>query len=281
VIGACTKTKYRFLRALLCALLGVVLLTSSASAVFYPEKSCRLFILLYHDIVDEETAKGNPLFTTTAARMEENLNFLLDSGYKPLSLSDYCNGNYEAGGDYFCITFDDGYLSNYTEAFPLLKRMGIPGDIFAVTDTVGRSNHFKYFHADEMEQDGTVRIYSHSSAHSDLAALTDDALRLDVQEAFTLLETRLARKDRHRLIAYPGGSYTESTINILRECGALLQFVQSTPENAPTDLLKRYMVYYHSDMQAMLDEFEADQPKTIHTSSKRARASDLARILPE
>jgi len=273
--------EYRLFRVLLCALLALLLPAGSAGAVFYPEKSCDLFILLYHDLVDEKTAEGNPLFTTTAQRMEENLHFLLDSGYEPLSLAAYCDGEYEAGGKYFCITFDDGYLSNYTEAFPLLKRMGIPGDIFAVTDTVGRSNHFKYFHADEMEADGTVRIYSHSSAHSDLATLTDDALRLDVQGAFEMLETRLAREDRHRLIAYPGGSYNESTIAILRECGALLQFVQSVPDIPPTDLLKRYMVYYHSDMAALLAEFEGDQPFALHEPQPKHAADDRARILAE
>jgi peptidoglycan/xylan/chitin deacetylase (PgdA/CDA1 family) len=50
------------------------------------------------------------------------------------------------------VTFDDGYRDVYTNAFPLLKRKGIPATVFTVTDLVG-----------------TDRLLLHDSLH---AALT-------------------------------------------------------------------------------------------------------------
>jgi peptidoglycan/xylan/chitin deacetylase (PgdA/CDA1 family) len=37
------------------------------------------------------------------------------------------------------VTFDDGYQDVHDQAFPLLKRMGIPAAVFVVTDLVGTS----------------------------------------------------------------------------------------------------------------------------------------------
>ena len=72
------------------------------------------------------------------------------------------------------ITFDDGYLSNYEIAYPILKELNIPATIFIVTSTVGLDEssgkvstpHFTWDQAREMQESGIIDIHSHSHSHS-------------------------------------------------------------------------------------------------------------------
>ena len=41
-----------------------------------------------------------------------------------------------------CLTFDDGYLDNFIEAFPLLKKHNIPATIFVCTCNIGNNEEF-------------------------------------------------------------------------------------------------------------------------------------------
>ncbi len=248
----------------------------SAGAVFYPEKNCDLLILLYHDLVEEETsASSNPLYATTPRKFEEDLKVLLSSGRLPLSLEDYASGCYRAGGRYFAVTFDDGYLSNYRFAYPVLKKYGIPGAVFAVVSTVGRSNHFKYYQADEMND--LVKVYSHSFGHLDLASLDSEELKKDLTLSFETLEKKLASPGG-RFLAYPGGSYSVETVGVARACGAALQFVQDGSLLTASDLLTRVMVYYGSDMRKIVETHDFSRPVSLRLLRPESAAGAKGRI---
>ncbi|MBU1006217.1 MAG: polysaccharide deacetylase family protein [Candidatus Omnitrophica bacterium] len=45
-------------------------------------------------------------------------------------------------GIYVSINFDDGYMDNYTHAFPILKKYGAPANIFLTTDFIGQEHLF-------------------------------------------------------------------------------------------------------------------------------------------
>ena len=47
------------------------------------------------------------------------------------------------------VTFDDGYLDNFTHAFPVLRELGLPAVFFGPTADIGTSHRFWWGRSDE------------------------------------------------------------------------------------------------------------------------------------
>ena len=114
----------------------------------------RPLILGYHRVVEDFDATARtemPSMLTSAAMFERHLD-LVGRHFRFASLDEI--GEHLASGQPFAervaaVTFDDGYRDNYEQAFPILKRKGIPAAVFIVTDLVGQRTwqiHDKLFH---------------------------------------------------------------------------------------------------------------------------------------
>jgi peptidoglycan/xylan/chitin deacetylase (PgdA/CDA1 family) len=114
----------------------------------------RPLILGYHRVVDDfaDTARyGMPSMLTSTAMFERHLD-LVASRFRFTTLDEI--GEHLAEGRPFtepvaAVTFDDGYRDNYDQAFPILKRKGIPAAVFVVTDLIGEGRsqvHDTLFH---------------------------------------------------------------------------------------------------------------------------------------
>jgi peptidoglycan/xylan/chitin deacetylase (PgdA/CDA1 family) len=114
----------------------------------------RPLILGYHRIVDDfdRTSRDEMPSMLTSARMFERHLDLVGRHFRFATLDEI--GEHLASGRPFtkpvaAVTFDDGYRDNYEQAFPILKRKGIPAAVFVVTDLIGKSRwqiHDKLFH---------------------------------------------------------------------------------------------------------------------------------------
>ena len=51
----------------------------------------------------------------------------------------------------FAVTFDDGYLSVYDKAFPILAARGITGTVYVVADQIGGINQWDHSAGDYLE----------------------------------------------------------------------------------------------------------------------------------
>ena len=130
-------------------------------------------ILMYHNITEE----GGKSSVISASRFSEHMNALFESGYSAVSLEqvrNYVILGHELPERSVLITFDDGYLSNYTHAFPILRELGFNAAFFAIGVTFGKDDmyykdtdypltpHFNNAEAIEMVQSGLISIQSHS-----------------------------------------------------------------------------------------------------------------------
>jgi len=97
-------------------------------------------VLAYHRVVDDLAGHpaSIPAMLTQTRTLERQLDWL-GRHYRIVSL-DELGRLLESGActdAVAAITFDDGYQDVYQNAYPLLRRKGMPGAVFVVTDLIG------------------------------------------------------------------------------------------------------------------------------------------------
>lgn len=95
-------------------------------------------ILMYHSVSDYRAWLWGHL-TCPVNVFEDQLRALAEAGFHTVSLSEVYAHHAEGAplpSNPIVLTFDDGYLDNWVYAYPLLKRYGFKGTIFASPDFV-------------------------------------------------------------------------------------------------------------------------------------------------
>ena len=203
-------------------------------------------ILMYHNLAQE--ADGD--MTISVETFEAQIRTLAEQGYTAVTFDDLQAYVYEGAPlpeKPVVITFDDGYLSNYELAWPILERYGMKATIFAIGVSVGKdiykdtdnamTPHFSYAQAAEMVASGTISVQSHTyDMHQWAPYETGDAVRenilplegeseADYVQALTedFLRSRAeleeATGEHVDVLAYPSGAYSTLTQATLRELG--------------------------------------------------------------
>lgn len=190
-------------------------------------------ILMYHHITPDASTIVNHM-TVTPERFEKHMIDMLEMGYTPVFLEEliaYVESGEQLPEKPICVTFDDGYLSNYEYGFPVLKKYNIKANIAVIGSSIGAAEykdtnypmipHFTIEQAREMEESGLVSIISHTydmhqAAHlesGDKIRITavklkneteeeyEEALLEDFEKISKVLEENLNKKTE--IVAYP------------------------------------------------------------------------------
>ena len=148
---------------LLLFILGAAATTalSLARAGLLPGTGERLTILMYHHIVPDDGPVNG--MTVTVSRFEEDVKWLKAHGYASVLPRELAAGD-PLPRKAVMITFDDGYASNYTYAFPILRQQNMKAAI-AVVGRVVDADDEAYLDWDmcrEMDASGLVELGSHT-----------------------------------------------------------------------------------------------------------------------
>ena len=143
--------------------------------------------LRYHHIVDGAPENEDII---SLDRFREQMQALYEAGYTPVGiddLRDYVERGTELPEKPVMITFDDGYKSNYTLAFPILKQYGFKATIFVIGVSIGKDTykdtgvamypHFSLEQAKEMSDSGLITIASHGYNVHEVEGRDPDPIR--------------------------------------------------------------------------------------------------------
>lgn len=182
----------------------------------------RVPILTYHYIGENPNPndKARYALSVTPTNFEAQMKYLSDNGYHTISLDTLAASL--LSGSFLplkpvILTFDDGYIDFYLNAYPILSKYGLSATEFVITGRVGTSGYLSWGQIDEMKRSGRIIFGSHSVNHVALASLAYDKLIFELTESKKELESRLGYPVN--FLAYPYGSFNNTVIGATQKAG--------------------------------------------------------------
>jgi len=111
------------------------------------------------------------------------------------------------------ITFDDGYLANFTEIFPILQRYNARITIFLTTDNITSWGLTREM-VREMSDSGLVKFEAHSITHRNFTTLNDTTLTRELIDARDIIEEITGRPVIS--VAWPAGAYDARVVEFAK-----------------------------------------------------------------
>ena len=112
------------------------------------------------------------------------------------------------------LTIDDGFLSFYKNAWPILKEKEIPFILFVSTREVGSSNYMSWSQIKEISKENFVEIGNHSHSHEYLVDESIETIKSDIQRSINIFKEKLGQNSD--FFSYPFGEYSISFKNIIK-----------------------------------------------------------------
>ena len=214
------------------------------------DKTAQVVVLCYHRV---EGPVGGAL-SMTAELFEQQMQKLRDRGIAVISMQDFLawrRNEKSIPPKCALITIDDGYVSCFEVARPILKKHGYPWTCFIYTKFVGSGGKsITWEQLAELRDEG-VEIGCHTVSHLNLrdtrgkpAEAYDAWLHDEIIGSKRLIEKKLAIKCA--VFAYPEGRYSPKVLDVVKEAGYEAAFSvngQRVTHGAPADKIGRYAWY--------------------------------------
>lgn len=180
-------------------------------------------VLKYHGIDTPNIGDDTP--KVSVENFEKQLAFIHRMGYKVITLEEYVKSVKEHTRlkNAVVITFDDGYVDNYSNGLPILKKYGFPAAIFLIEEKIDKNQRFLNLkQIKEMEKNG-ITFGSHTISHRYLPGIKNEGeLRSEIFGSKALLEKRLTHKVDY--FVYPIGGFNAQIKELVEEAGYLAAF---------------------------------------------------------
>ena len=122
------------------------------------------------------------------------------------------------------LTIDDGFLSFYENAWPILKSKKIPFILFVSTREVGAFNYMNWEQIKELSKEDFVEIGNHSHTHEYLADENNELIKKDIEKSISIFKKNLNKNSQ--FFSYPFGEYSNDFKKIIKNLGFKYAFGQ-------------------------------------------------------
>jgi len=178
-------------------------------------------IVMYHSI--RPNAPPGDRLAVSPETFEKQMRFLKENNYRVVTLGELARMlklKKKIPARTIALTFDDGYKDNFTYAFPILKKYGLPATVFVIVQEIGRpqNDRLSWSQIEEMALSGLIEIGSHTIGPEPLINIkSDEELRRQISDSRKLLEAKLQRPVR--TFSYPEGRFNDKIKNMVIEAG--------------------------------------------------------------
>lgn len=173
-------------------------------------------VIMYHK-VDGNSATSR--LSVSPESFEKQMRFLKNQRYNVVKLEDLADiiRKNKIPPKTIAITFDDGYESNYTNAFPVLKKVGLHATIFIIPALVGTEGYLNWNQIIEMSESGFVGIGSHTMTHPWLPTQPVQKLDPEIRDSKIAIENRLNKEAA--AFSYPLGGFNKDVREKVAQAG--------------------------------------------------------------
>ncbi|MCB9799002.1 polysaccharide deacetylase family protein [Candidatus Nomurabacteria bacterium] len=188
-------------------------------------ESFDLPIFAYHHIGSppDNASESTKTWYVSLEDFEADMRYLKDNGYVPLfsvELIEYL-GQEKLPQKAVMVTFDDGAIDFYENAWPILKKYEVKS-IMHLQSHVHSKNWLSDDQIQELDQTDMVEFGSHTKYHAYLTRISAQEAEKEINESKERIENVL-EKEIHT-IAYPFGLYNEDVIELAKKAGYDMAF---------------------------------------------------------
>ena len=208
-------------------LISLPLIAILALALAYWRYTREVPVLMYHRVADVPRNR----LAVPPAMFAAQMAYLKEHGYHTISLA-ALNAYYLVHAPLparpIVITFDDGFVDNYTTALPILRQHGFTACVCVISDWVDRENDWEDFpgkaaaHTMNWEQlhgwqQAGMGIVCHTANHPRLPRLSDEDITREFSESKRALQEQLGQP--MDFLCYPYGDFDARVQRLAREVG--------------------------------------------------------------
>ena len=175
-------------------------------------------ILMYHEVtnsclLEKMSTKTQFSYVLDAKVFEKQVNYIKNNNYRTGSISDTLRKLRQEGFtgqsntiNNIVLSFDDGFIGNYENVFPVLLENDLSGNFFLIAGKIGERHMMSWDQIREMKKYG-MHFGSHTVNHSLLGNLKPNEIFQELDTSKKIIEDQLG--SRVEYITLPHGSYNK------------------------------------------------------------------------